>query len=286
MILVVGATGAVGRQAVRELAEQNIPVRALIHSAGKEPLVAWPSVETVLGDLREASSLDSALEGVSKALLVSPLSPHLVELQGNFVKSAQRAGNIHVVKLSGLATSLDSPVTSGRWHAEVEKQLVDSDLPFTFLRPPFFMRNILGFAPQIARHGFFESSMNETPVAMIDVRDVASIAVAILTTEGHAEKAYTITGPQTLSFMDVAAEVSRAIGRQVTYRTATREEERDQLLGKGMPEWHVELILQFHRALSAGSASEVGHTVERFNGRRPRTLTEFIRENVDAFRAA
>jgi len=283
MILVVGSTGAVGRQVVRELAEQKIPVRALVHSPEKEALIAGPDVETVLGDLRDGPTLDSALDGVSKAFLISPLNPHMVELQVNFILSAKRAGNIHVVKVSGLGTSLDSPITSGRWHAQVEKQLVDSGLPFTFLRPPFFMQNILAFAPQVARDGFFETSMKETPVAMIDVRDVASIAVAVLTTGGHANRSYAITGPQALSFVEVAAEISHAIGKQVTYRAVSAEKEREQLLRKGMPEWHIDLILQFHHALGAGLASEPGLTVERFSGRRPRTLAELLQENVKAF---
>jgi uncharacterized protein YbjT (DUF2867 family) len=285
MILVVGATGNVGGEAIRQLAERKIPVRAFVYSAEKQPCVFPSLVKTALGDLRDPRTLDSALEGVSKALLISNLSPHLVELQGNFIRSAQRAGGIHVVKLSGLATSLDSRVTSGRWHALVEKQLADSGLPFTFLRPFFFMQNILGAAPQIAREGFFESSLSEAPVAMIDFRDIASIAVAALTTDGHENKAYPITGPRPLSMVEVAREISHVIGRQVTYRTISAEEERKQLLAKGMPEWHVELIQQFHRALGEGMASQLGLTAEHFTGRKARALSELIRENVDRFRA-
>jgi uncharacterized protein YbjT (DUF2867 family) len=284
MILVVGATGSVGREAVRQLAEREIPVRALVHSPEKQSLVAAPWVETALGDLRDARTLDSALDGVSKALLISPLSPHLVELQSNFIGSARRAGRIHVVKLSGLATSLDSSVLSGRWHALVERQLEDSGLSFTFLRPPFFIQNLLGFALRIAAHGFFESSMKVTPVAMIDARDVASIAVAALTAGSHENRAYSVTGPQPLTLVDVALEISLVIGKKVEYRTATAEEEREQLLAKGMPEWHVELVQQFHQALGQGMASEVGLTAEWFTGKKPRTLSELIRENADRFK--
>ena len=285
MILVVGATGSVGREAVRLLAEREIPVRALVHTPEKRSLVAGPWVETVLGDLRDPRTLESALEGVSKTLLISPLSPHLVELQTNFISSAKRADNIHVVKLSGLATSLDSPVISGNWHAQVEKKLLDSGLPFTFLRPPFFMQNVLGFAPPVAANRSFESSMKESPVAMIDLRDVASIAVAALTEEWHKNQAYAISGPQSLSFRQVAAEISRAIGKKVTYRTITREKEREQLLAKGMPAWHVDLVQQFHQALGEGMASEVGLTAEWFTEKKARTLSELIRENEDRFKA-
>lgn len=286
MILVVGATGNVGKEAVTQLAERKVPVRAFVYSSEKQPYGLPALVETVLGDLRDPTTLGPALDGVSKALLISNLSPHLVELQGNFIGSAQKEGRVHVVKLSGLATSLDSPVTSGRWHALVEKQLTDSGLPFTFLRPFFFMQNILVSAPRIAREGLFESSLSDdAPVAMIDFRDIASIAVAALTGDGHENKAYTITGPQSLSMGEVAREISRMIGRHVTYRTISAEEERKQLLTTGMPGWHVELIQQFHRALSAGMASEIGLTAENFTGGKARTLADLVRENMERFRA-
>lgn len=283
MILVVGATGNVGREAIRQLAARKIPVRAFVHGAMKKNLDFSPSVETVLGDLWDPQTIEPALAGISKALLISNLSPHIVELQGNFIRSAQKAGKTHLVKLSGLATFPDSPVTSGRWHAKIEQYIVDSGLPYTFLRPFFFMQNILDAASQIAREGFFESSLNEAPVAMIDFRDIASIAVAALTMDGHERKAYTITGPQALSMAEAAKKISGVIGKKVTYRTISEQKARRQLLAKGIPEWYVEIIQEARVAMSGGMASDICFTTERFTGEKARTLTDLIRENVERF---
>jgi uncharacterized protein YbjT (DUF2867 family) len=121
MILITGATGRVGGAALMQLCSRGVPVRALIRNPEKATAVAGPGIETVIGDLRHPGSLDAALEGVTAALLVSPLDPHQVELQGNFIDAAKRAGQIHIVKISGLGTALDSPVRSGRWQRYNQK---------------------------------------------------------------------------------------------------------------------------------------------------------------------
>ena len=150
MILIVGATGLVGSATLRQLTARGVPVRTLIRNAEKAAILAGPGVETVVGDLEQPASLDAALDGVTRALLISPLHPRQVEWQGNFVEAARRAGAVHIVKLSGLGTSLDSPLRSGRWHAQTEQHIAAADLPFTYLHPPFFMQNLLRSAAAIA----------------------------------------------------------------------------------------------------------------------------------------
>src|SRR5262245_54671852 len=213
MILITGATGRVGGLTLKQLSNRGMRVRAMVRNAEKAALVAGPQVETIIGDLAQPRSLDAALDGITAALLVSPLDPHQVELQGNFIDAAKRAGRAHVVRISGLGTALDSSVRSGRWHAQTEKYLEDSGLPFTHLRPPFFIQNILRFAPTVRASGEFTGSLNQGKVAMIDVDDIAAVAATALTTDAHAGKAYALTGPEALSNADVAERLSRILGR-------------------------------------------------------------------------
>jgi uncharacterized protein YbjT (DUF2867 family) len=245
--------------------------------------VAGPQVQTVIGDLAQPRSLESALDGITAALLVSPLDPRQVELQGNFIDAAKQAGRPHVVKISGLGTALDSPVRSGRWHAQTEKHLAESGLPYTHLRPPFFMQNILRFAPTIRAGGEFTGSFGRGKVAMIDVEDIAAVAATALTTTAHAGKAYTLTGPEALSYGDVAEKLSRILGRTVTYRDVPLTITRERLITSGMPAWHVDVQVDFSTALSAGHASTVTDTVEVVTGRPARTLERFIREHLALF---
>src|SRR5262245_58611219 len=218
MILITGATGRVGGLTLKQLSNRGMRVRAMVRNAEKAALVAGPQVETVIGDLARPRSLEAALDGITAALLVSPLDLRQVELQGNFIDAARRAGRVHVVKISGLGTGLDSAVRSGRWHAQTEKCIEDSGLPFTHLRPPFFMQNILRFASSIRASSSFTGALEQGRVAMIDVEDIAAVAATILTTASHQGKIYTLTGPEALSYEDVAERLSRLLGRTITYR--------------------------------------------------------------------
>jgi len=282
MILITGATGRIGGATLKQLTRRGVPARALVHNPEKAA-GGGLGVETVIGDLAQPRSLEAALEGVTSALLVSPLNPRQVELQGNFIDAAKRAGRVHVVKISGLGTGLDSPVRSGRWHAQTEKHLEDSGLPFTHLRPPFFMQNILRFVPTIRASGEFVGALNRGKVAMIDVEDIAAVAATVLTASGHAGEAYTVTGPEALSYRDVAEKLSWRLGRPVTYKNLPLEAMRERLLASGMPEWHVDVQVDFSTALGAGHASTVTDTVEAVTGKPPRTFEQFIREHMALF---
>jgi uncharacterized protein YbjT (DUF2867 family) len=227
--------------------------------------------------------LEAALDGVSTTLLVSPLDPHQVELQGNFIEAPKRAGQVHVVKISGLATALDFPMRCGRWHAQTEKQLEDSGLPFTHLRPPFFMQNILRFTPNIRASGELVGALDQGKVAMIDVADIAAVAATTLTTPGHAGKAYTLTGPEALSYADVAGKLSGSLGRPIIYRNVTIAALRAALRASGMPDWHVDIQVEFSLALGSGQASTVTDAVEAITGKAPRTLDQFISQHIGLF---
>ena len=284
MILVTGATGLVGGAVVRQLAAQGVPVRALVRSPEKAAALSRPTVQTVVGDFGRPETLGPTLQGVTRALLISHHDVRQVELQGNFVEAARRAGGVHVVKLSGLATAPGSPSQSGRWHAETEAQIRDAGLPWTFLRPPYFMQNLLRAAPAIAAHGVLTAAMNNGRIAMVDARDVAAVAVAALTAPGHEGQTYAITGPESLSHARVAAILSEAVGRPITYRDIPLDVLREQLAAGGAPPWLVGVRMEFTTLLREGFAALVTDTVLRITGRPPRPFAAFAAEHAARFR--
>jgi uncharacterized protein YbjT (DUF2867 family) len=259
-------------------------VRALVRSAEKASTLAGPGVETVIGDLEQPGSLKAALDGVTRALLISPLNPRQVEWQGNFVEAARCAGGVHIVKLSGLGTAFDSPLRSGRWHAQTERHIADAGLPFTYLQPPFFMQNLLRSAAAIAAQGMLVASMQAGKIAMVDARDVAAVAVAALTSDGHKGKTYTITGPEALSFQEVAQALAAATGRLVTYQDVPLATVRQELVAKDLPAWLVEVRMEFATALRDGYAAAVTDTVQAVTGQPARTFDAFAREHAALFR--
>ncbi len=286
MILVTGATGLVGGAVVHQLAAQGVPLRALVRSPQKAAALAGPTVETVVGDFARPESLGPALQGVTRALLISHHDVRQVELQGNFVEAARRAGPVHVVKLSGLATAPGSPSRSGRWHAETEAQIRDAGLPWTFLHPPYFMQNLLRAAPAVAAHGVLTGAMHEGRIAMVDARDVAAVAAAALTGPGHTGQTYVITGPEALSHAMVAAILSKAVGRRIVYRDIALDALRAELVAAGAPPWLVEVRMEFTSVLREGFAAVVTDTVARATGHPPRTFTAFATEHAARFRRA
>ena len=286
MILVTGATGLVGGAVVSQLATQGVPLRALVRSPEKAAALAGPTVETVVGDFARPETLGPALRGVTRALLISHHDVRQVELQGNFVEAARRAGPVHVVKLSGLGTAPGSPLQSGRWHAETEAQIRDTGLPWTFLHPPHFMQNLLRAAPAVAAHGVLTAAMQEGRIAMVDARDVAAVAAAALTRPGHTGQTYVITGPEALSHAMVAAILSEAVGRRIVYRDIELDALREQLVAAGTPPWLVDVRMEFTSVLREGFAAVVTDTVTRTTGRPPRTLAAFAAEHAARFRRA
>ena len=285
MILVTGATGLVGGAVLRELAGRGVPVRALVRSPEKGAALAGPGVETVVGDFAQPETLAPALRGVSRALLISHHDLHQVELQRNFVQAAHRAGGgVHVVKLSGLATAPGSASQSGRWHAETETEIRAAGLPWTFLHPPYFMQNILRAAPAIAAHGVLTAAMQDGRVAMVDARDVAAVAAAALTTEGHVGQTHVITGPEALSHAAVAEILGKAVGEPIAYRDIALDALRAQLVGSGAPTWLVDVRMEFTAILREGFAAAVTDVVARTTGRPPRTFAAFATEHAAQFR--
>jgi uncharacterized protein YbjT (DUF2867 family) len=188
MILVVGATGTNGREVVRRLVAAGQRVRAMVRTPAKAGDLRGEGVELVQGDLDNPGSLDAALAGVERAFFVAAVEQRHVGWFGNFLAAAQRAGSPHVVKFSGLGARIDSPAEITRQHGETDQALIDSGLPYTVLRPNSFYQNMLWSAATIKDHGAFYVPMKSARQSLVDVRDIAAVALQALTHAGHEGK--------------------------------------------------------------------------------------------------
>src|SRR5918999_147769 len=210
MILVTGATGHVGSELVRLLAEQGAPARALVHSPDKAAPIQRLGLETALGDYEQPDTLDVAMKGCDQLFLLSPPPPRQPQQEQHVIDAARRAGVGHVVKQSVPWASADAPVVFSRWHGQIEQHLAQSGLAYTLLRPSSFMQNFLMSAPQVADQGALYGMFGEGRVAFIDARDIAAVAAELLTSPGHQGASYTLTGPEALSAAEVAERLAAA----------------------------------------------------------------------------
>lgn len=283
MILVTGATGKVGQEVVRQLAVADAQVRALVRDPARASHIRLPGVEILVGDLAEPASLDRALSGVDRVFLLSPPGPEQVELQGNLIDAAKRSGARHIVKVS-VTGGPDSGTQIGRWHWTTEKQVEASGVSFTFLRPNFYMQQMLLFAPSIAATDTFSLAMGTAEVSVVDARDVAAVAVCALTQAGHDRKIYDLTGPEALSFDEIADQLSRATGKKISYIHVPPDYARKLFLGIGLPRWLVDDMLILCASYREGYGAGVSSAVNEVTKQAPRTFSQFARDYAQAFR--
>ena len=265
MILVTTA-GKVGAEAVRSLSLRKVPVRVLVRDPDKAKALADAGAEIAVGDLGVPASLDAAMADVTTVILVSPAVP-AQEL--NVVASAARAGVGHVVKATSKA-SADSPIARRRWQAEIEAGLAASGLAHTLLRSNAYMQNVLTLAPAIARTSSFSSSAGQGQVGMIDARDVGAAAAEIAVSPArHTGKTYWLTGPELISNYNVAAVLSKLLGRTITYREVSFDENKDMMIRAGVPETIAEMNAQAFSMTAEGDAEWITSDVPSLLGRRP-----------------
>ena len=284
MILVTGATGTTGREVVGELQRLGAAgVRALVRDPARASVIREAGFETAEGDFDRPETLGAALEGVERALLLTPPSPQTFEQQRAFIEAARRAGVRHVVKFSAIGADASAPEGFGKWHGQSEDLLRSSGLAWTMLQPNFFMQNLLGQAQQIAATGAIHQPVGDARASFIDARDIASVAARTLTEEGHEGQTYVLTGPEALSYAEVAAKLSEATGREIKYVPISPEQFRAGALGAGLPEWLVSALEQLNELFASGRAAEVSDDVPRVGGKEPTTFEQFARDHAAAF---
>lgn len=284
MILVVGATGTNGREVVDRLAAAGARVRALVRNPAKAADLRKANVELVEGNLDDPSSLDAALAGVDRAFFVAAVDQRYVGWFRNFLDAARRAGTAHVVKFSAMGADTESPSEILRQHAETDRMLVTSGLVHTILQPNSFHQNILWSAGTIKDAGAFYMPLKDARQSLVDVRDIADMAVAVLTGTGHEGLTYELTGPESLSFHEVAATLSKVIGKPVKYVDVPPEAARQSMLQGGMPAWNATAVTELLEIFASGLAGRTTDTVERITGKKPISFEQFARDHAALLR--
>jgi uncharacterized protein YbjT (DUF2867 family) len=282
MIVVTGATGTIGKDVVKELREMDARFRVVARDPEKARKLLG-DVQIVRGDLGDRASLDAAFEGGTKLFLLGPGSPTQVADQHNAIEAAKAAGVTHVVRSSAFVSDQESAVSLGRWHGQTDNELRRSGLKWTILQPEAFMQNLLGSAGTIKQQGAIYGTAKDGKIAMIDARDIARVAARALVDPGHEGKTYVLTGPEAIDYARVAETFSHVLGRPVKYVDLAPEQARLGMLGTGLPEWLVDILLALSSIYAAGRGARLTDAVEQVGGTKPRTIAQFVRDHVLAF---
>ncbi len=276
MILVIGATGTNGREVVNRLVASGRKVRAMVRSPLKADDLRNRGVEVVAGNLDDPRSLDEAFTGVGRAFFVASVDERYVGWFGKFLEAAVRSGSPRVVKFSGMGAGLDAPSEIMRQHGETDASLARSGLPYTILRPNSFYQNMLWSAGTIRDHGAFYLPMKDARQSLVDVRDIADVAVKALTEAGHEGKIHEITGPESLTYGEVADKLASALGKPVKYVAVPPEAAIASMLQSGMPDWNAKALAELYGTFTTD-------TLKQITGREPIPFDQFARDHAAMF---
>ncbi|MGA9722480.1 MAG: NmrA family NAD(P)-binding protein [Candidatus Binatus sp.] len=292
--LITGATGDTGGYTVRQLLGKNHAVRVLAHRPDErsEQLLEL-GAEVVFGDLLDFDSVRAALSGVQRAYFCYPICPGLVQATAQFAEAAKEAGVEVIVNMSQISARSDAKSDAARQHWLGERVFDWSGVPTVHLRPTFFVEWLLYLAPMIRQGKIvapFTTTGRHAPVA---AEDQARVIAAILDRPAaHVGKTYPLFGPVELTLPEIAAIVSRVIGKEVTYQQVPIERYAEIFTPKRpthastggsaktflMQHLH-EVAIDHSNGIFAGT----NNYIAEIGGRQPMTVEEFVIKNREAF---
>ena len=291
-ILVTGGEGNIGSEVIRQLSSTRDDLRIVsgVHSiTKKKDMDNRPDHHDLVRiDYSNPETFVEALKDIDKLFLLTPTHSKMVDFTTNLVNEAKERGVKHIVKLSHIrADAAEEPqIEITHLHRQAEKVIEDSGIPFTFLRPNFFMQNFVNFYLGKGQSSIYLPA-GKGKVSFVDVRDIAAVAVQALTDnrEGiNYGKAYTITGPDAISYRDAAGILSEHLDRKISYLNISEDEARRLIKEMGMSDWHTNILLELLRLSRDGYLSNISHAVEEVTGRVPITFSQFAKDYTLAFK--
>ena len=282
-ILVTGATGNVSSALITALVNRGVNVRGLVRDESKGESLKSSGVEVAVGNLNDSGSIEKALEGIEKVFLLTPVGEDAPQQARNVIDAALKQGSPYIVRMSAIKAASDAPSRNSRAHAETEEYLKNSGLPYTILKPHFFMQNLMMAAESIASEGKIYMPFKDGKLGMVDIRDIADVSAVILTEEGHEGKTYTPTGPKSISLSDVAAAFSSALDKEVNYIDVPMEAADESLSGMGFPDWNKDAYLEYFKAYSEGWGDYTTNDVEDITGNPARSIETFAKDFAQVF---
>ena len=285
MILLTGATGKTGSATAKALNEKGITFRALIRNEEKRGDIESLGGEVVIGSIENKEAVDQSMVDVETALILLPNSENQLSLEKQLVDSAKQAGAKRVVKMSSIEATPDATSPIPKLHLESEEYIKQSGLSWTMIKPNFYMQNLLASAGTIKDQGKIFLPMGEGKTGMIDTTDVGKVLAKVLSEDGHESMNHEITGPEILSFYEVAEIFSKGLDKQVDYVDVPLGAYKETLGQFLTNQWHLDAVIDLFKGIADGGIEEKTDTYSELMGESPKSLSEFISENSFIFKS-
>lgn len=275
MIVLTGATGTIGKATLSALQAAGQQIRIAARNPAK---VQVKGAETVAFDWDDLTSYRPAFEGAEKLFLLTPNSERQAGYVLQAVAVAKRVGIKHIVRLSVLGAHADPGIIMGRQHQAAEKEILASRIPWTFLRPTFFMDNFInyyGVDPKADSTVYLPNGNGKA--AWTDPADVGECAAKVLAVAGYEERMFELAGPEALSTEEALAIMGEEWGHKYTYVDVPEETARKSMEGGGMPEWMVDALLELNALVRNGHAAQLSGGVKEILRREPHSLRDWAK---------
>ncbi|MCW2908592.1 MAG: ycf39 [Actinomycetia bacterium] len=287
MILVTGATGRVGYRLLEALADTRAEAVAMVRVEAKGLDLPGPG-ENLVGTFDDPPAAEQ-LQAFDRVFLLSPSSETQAELEIVFIDALVAAGHRpHVVKVAAdgfLDPGCD--VRFMRSHREIARHLDATGLPASYLAPAPYMEMLLPAAAAIRREATLYAPAGHGTVGFVAAADVADAAAQLLTgpvpPAGDDPGVFTLTGPESLTYANVASRISAVFARQVRYANQPEDRAREELLGAGLAPWDAEGMLELFAWIRAGGAGQLTSHVREVTRHAPRGLNDWLEGSRAAF---
>ena len=278
MIVVTGASGQLGQLVVEELLK-TVPASQIV-AAVRDPQkandLATKGVIVRQADYAQPESLSAAFAGAEKVLLISSSEVGQRVSQHQAVIDAARTAGVKLLVYTSILNAGSSNLVLAKEHKPTEEYLRNSGVPFTLLRNGFYTENHTGSLAAAVEHGAVLGAAKEGRFATATRADYAAAAAAVLTGNGHENKVYELGGDKPYTLAELAAEVSRQIGKPVAYKDLPQAEYAKALAGFGLPEELAGAIADADAGASRGELDTQSHDLSMLIGRPTTPLKQTV----------
>ncbi|MFG3309139.1 SDR family oxidoreductase [Streptomyces wuyuanensis] len=278
-IVVTGATGHLGRLVVERLLEAGVPaarIAAVVRDKDKAADLASRGVELRIADYGDPGTLAGAFRSGDRVLLISGNEVGRRVPQHAAVVSAARAAGVAQLAYTGVLGGPEADFELAAEHKATEQAILDSGLPYTFLRNGWYTENYTEQLAPVLEHGAVVSSAGEGRIASAGRADYAAAAAAVLTGEGHLGRAYELSGDTAWSMDEYAAEVAKQSGREIAHRSVPAGTHLEILTGAGVPAPFAAILVDVDRAVERGLLARGDGDLSRLIGRPTTPLAETV----------
>jgi len=278
-ILVIGGTGNVGAEVVKELKKRKADIRLLVRN---DSTPTPPGVEVAIGDLLDPVSIEKAMRGVDKLYLLNAVAPD--ELTQGLIAYdlAKKLGLKHVVYHSVFRVERFKDVPHFASKFAIESALRAFEIPFTIIRPNYFIQNDATLKDALIKTGIYAMPLGEVGISVVDIRDIAEATAIVLTSDEHQGNTYNLNGPEVLSGPEAASIWSKLLGKEIRYAGHDMDKFEEQTRNSA-PSWSAfDIRMMFQVYLERGFVAETGdiEKLTKLLGHAPRRYEDFAAETA------